>query len=558
MNTSPSPSFGVLLRQYRRTAGLTQEELAERAGLGRATIDSLERGTRQAPRKETVALLAEALQLSEGERTLLEAAARGHRRDSQLAFTPLASSEPPLASAVASRTPVEAVPPPASQATGKPAARLLTRKRAAGLLSGLLAVALLGGVLFLKGEPGVVAFSGLQPRTLCLATDFPTTAQDAHFGKPDEHAVNLAVNQNQSLGNGYTLQVINYDDVLASVGRHDPNQGAKNVADIVKNPCIVGLVGPINSSVAQAEMPIAANAGLVMISPSNTNPGLTLRPYGADVQGEFDQLHPPGKPINYFRIIANDAFQGLVDADFTWNTPPDGLGARSAYVVEDTSPYGLDLVGGFTKAYLARGGQIVGTDRIPFGGIPQLAELAARILATRPEVVFYGGVTGEPNHLALGGGGGLLKAQLTKVGYTGLFVGGDAIAGNPSFIVQAGGSAATDIFATVATPDLSTFTSGAAAQFLSDYHAAYGQQPDDGYSPFAYDAAMILITAIKHLIKTGQPVTRAAMIEQVQHIQYTGVTVPIRFDANGDIAHGLFSLYAVQDGQWVWVKQMTM
>ena len=69
---------------------------------------------------------------------------------------------------------------------------------------------------------------------------------------------------------------------------------------------------------------------------------------------------------------------------------------------------------------------------------------------------------------------------------------------------------------------------------------------------------MLLITAIKYLSKTDKEITRAAMIEQVQHIQYTGVTSPISFDANGDIAHGLFSMYAAQNGLWVWVKQITM
>jgi branched-chain amino acid transport system substrate-binding protein len=73
----------------------------------------------------------------------------------------------------------------------------------------------------------------------------------------------------------------------------------------------------------------------------------------------------------------------------------------------------------------------------------------------------------------------------------------------------------------------------------------------------AYDAAMVLITAIKQLIRADQPVTREALIDQVQHIQYAGVTGPISFDANGDIAHGVFSLYRVQDGAWVFVQQLS-
>src|SRR5215467_6245045 len=45
MSTEPSLTFGALLRQYRRAAGLTQEELAERAHLSRGAIETLERGS---------------------------------------------------------------------------------------------------------------------------------------------------------------------------------------------------------------------------------------------------------------------------------------------------------------------------------------------------------------------------------------------------------------------------------------------------------------------------------------------------------------------------------
>jgi transcriptional regulator with XRE-family HTH domain/tetratricopeptide (TPR) repeat protein len=76
MRTLPSQSFGTLLRRYRQAAGLTQEELAERAGLSRDAIETLERGIRRTPRKATLALLAEALALTAPERALLEAAVR--------------------------------------------------------------------------------------------------------------------------------------------------------------------------------------------------------------------------------------------------------------------------------------------------------------------------------------------------------------------------------------------------------------------------------------------------------------------------------------------------
>src|SRR6266700_2990508 len=67
-------SFGDLLRQYRIDSGLTQQELAERAGLSVRGISDLERGVRQEPYRHTVRRLADVLQLGEAERGALDAA----------------------------------------------------------------------------------------------------------------------------------------------------------------------------------------------------------------------------------------------------------------------------------------------------------------------------------------------------------------------------------------------------------------------------------------------------------------------------------------------------
>lgn len=68
--------FGALLRRYRLAAGLTQEELAERSGLSARGISDLERGARGLPRKDTLQLLLEALQLSVTDRAFLVEAAQ--------------------------------------------------------------------------------------------------------------------------------------------------------------------------------------------------------------------------------------------------------------------------------------------------------------------------------------------------------------------------------------------------------------------------------------------------------------------------------------------------
>src|ERR1700727_1538992 len=70
------PSFGELLRQHRLAAGLTQEALAERAGVSAKAISDLERDPDRTPRLDTIVLLADALGLEPAERHTLLAVAR--------------------------------------------------------------------------------------------------------------------------------------------------------------------------------------------------------------------------------------------------------------------------------------------------------------------------------------------------------------------------------------------------------------------------------------------------------------------------------------------------
>src|SRR5262249_25759545 len=76
MSAMDSPDFATLLRRYRRRRGLTQQDLAESAGLSTASISLLERGVTQAPQKATVDMLGAALALSSQEAAEFLAKAR--------------------------------------------------------------------------------------------------------------------------------------------------------------------------------------------------------------------------------------------------------------------------------------------------------------------------------------------------------------------------------------------------------------------------------------------------------------------------------------------------
>jgi transcriptional regulator with XRE-family HTH domain len=116
MTSAQPAAFGELLKHYRLAAGLTQEALAERAGLSARSISDMERGLRRAPYQDSVGKLAQALGLSDAGRAQLEAAARRRsaprlpRSAGTPASEPLPSPEMPTAEA----SPAVAAPIPDS------------------------------------------------------------------------------------------------------------------------------------------------------------------------------------------------------------------------------------------------------------------------------------------------------------------------------------------------------------------------------------------------------------------------------------------------------------
>ena len=97
MTTTHELAFGELLRRFRHSAGLTQEELAERASLSARAISDLERGLKYRPRKDTVQLLADALELTGVDRDAFEGSGSKDWRIGREGSTPIArnSHQPP-------------------------------------------------------------------------------------------------------------------------------------------------------------------------------------------------------------------------------------------------------------------------------------------------------------------------------------------------------------------------------------------------------------------------------------------------------------------------------
>jgi predicted ATPase/DNA-binding XRE family transcriptional regulator len=101
------PGFGSLLRTLREASGLSQEELAERAGLSSHAVSALERGVRTRPYPHTIRSLADALDAGDADRAALIAAVPARRRTTSgpgdAAASPRAKDLPEPATALLGR-----------------------------------------------------------------------------------------------------------------------------------------------------------------------------------------------------------------------------------------------------------------------------------------------------------------------------------------------------------------------------------------------------------------------------------------------------------------------
>jgi tetratricopeptide (TPR) repeat protein/transcriptional regulator with XRE-family HTH domain len=160
---SESQAFGDLLRRHRVLAGMSQEELAERAHLSARAISDLERGVKRTPRRDTVQLLVEALGLSGEARTAFVTAARepAARRSPKQASQPLVAVEDgsmyPRGGVLPTATQAPATTPTGGFLGAVPEGSLIGREtELSAILAAIEAVVQGSGrLLAVAGEPGV-------------------------------------------------------------------------------------------------------------------------------------------------------------------------------------------------------------------------------------------------------------------------------------------------------------------------------------------------------------------------------------------------------------------
>jgi len=344
-----------------------------------------------------------------------------------------------------------------------------------------------------------------QPVVVKIGHVAPLTGGIAHLGKDNENGARLAIEE----ANAANLQIggkpVKFE-LLAEDDQADPKVG-NTVAQKLVDAKVVGVVGHLNSGTTIPASAIYQQAGIPMISGSATNPALTEQGF---------------KGI--FRVVGRDDQQGPAVANYLVASAKP----KTVAIIDDATAYGEGLANEVEKTLKAAGIKVLPREK----GTDKTADWKAvltKIKGKKPDAVFYGGMDAT--------GGPLLKqARELKIGAT--FAFGDGACTDK--MAELAGEAAEGLICSQAGIPVQA----AGANFTQNYKAKFGIDPIL-YAPFTYDAAKLLIEAMKKVDSTDP----AVYLPALQSIEFKGASGAIRFDEKGDRKDAEMTIFTMKDGK---------
>ncbi len=333
-----------------------------------------------------------------------------------------------------------------------------------------------------------------------IAVAAPLSGSQAKTGQTIRDGAQLAVLEakNRFAKMGIKLEFVAMDD------QADQVIGLQVAQKLVKDPAVLGLVGHMNSGVTLKTQAIYAPANLTMISPSSTNPLVTEKGLGF---------------MN--RVCGRDDVQGPVAAEFVRNV----LKARRVMVINDGEDYGVGVSRAFVTRAKALGLAVVGFVSNSVGELSDTAvtALTQQIKLYNPQVVYYGGTEVQGAQLIK-----ILAAAKSRA----TFIGPDGL-DNSNFVTVAGNAVVGAYFTSTAGP-IAQLRGRDVNGFVKRYTSNFKAAPET-YSPYAYDAANMILEAIVGIYDRSKKIgSRAEISREVRNLEWDGVTGRIRLNQNGD------------------------
>ena len=336
----------------------------------------------------------------------------------------------------------------------------------------------------------------------------PISGGIAHIGKDTENGVRLAVEDLNAQGLVIGGKKIKFELVAEDDGG-DPRQ-ATAVAQKLCDQNVAGLVGHLQSGTSIPAASVYSRCGLPNITASASNPDLTK----------------PGYKTT-FRLIANDNALGADLAVFASDT----LKLKKVAVIDDRTAYGQGVASVFKATALQKGMAVV-AEEFTNDKATDFMAILTKIKSTKPDAVFYGGLDAQA---------GPMLRQMVQLGLGDVkFFGGDALCTEK--LPELAGKSPTLQNVTCATGGASVAKMQGGAEWKKRYDAKFPGQFQI-YSPYAYDAAMVLADAMKRA-DSVDPQVYGPFISKTQ---YKGVTANIAFTAKGELTTPAVTLYTYKD-----------
>lgn len=346
------------------------------------------------------------------------------------------------------------------------------------------------------------------------------TGDVAFLGIPNDNAVKMAIEDyGQIHGHDVNLGT-SLDDLCSADG------GQAAAQTIVADTQVLGVIGTSCSGAAAAASPLISEAGMVMVSPSNTSPSLT-----SDLAGTQAENYFPG----YYRTAHNDLFQGQAAANFVFND----LGLSKVALIHDGDPYTNGLTTAFENAFEELGGEIVLHTATAVGDT-DLVPLLTEVAATGPELIFMPifpdpgiplvqqrpDVAGLEDVILMAADGLSVTNFMNEAQTEGMYFSG------PDTRFDAN------------TNEVTGVTGG---ELLADYQSEFGEAPSADFWGHAYDATVLLLNAIENVATVDGDVLHIDRQELRDFLNdtsnFAGVIGSLTCDDYGDCGAAKISIF---------------
>lgn len=387
------------------------------------------------------------------------------------------------------------------------------------------------------GAAALVALAGIaQAEPLRVGALMPMTGDLQAYGESSRNGVELAIKEINAAG-GVMGEPIALE---VSDTQTQPQAGVDAAQRLVSVQNVSAIVGALSSGVT---IPVASSVtsseGVPQISNASTSPVMT------ELE-DNDFL---------FRTTPSDAFQGTALASVAIEK-----GIDSAAILYINNDYGEGLADAFTEAFIAAGGNVVGSAGYEPGQASYRGDLSAVADGRSPLLLI-----GYPEN------GQTILRQALEGGHFSEFMFTDGMK-SPQIVENLGAQYLNGSFGTAAEARDDT---DAAQHFRGAYEESYGELPPVPYIDTAYDAVYsIALAAVAgnstdpvsirdHLRVINQPDGEvvgpgefARAVERLKAggaINYQGASGSVDFDAKGDVG-GTFAHWEIQEGEYVTVR----